>query len=330
MPSRAGARTVDDRTSPPSMTAQPRVLFIGGLGRSGSTLLERLLGQVDGVQTLGEIVHLWVRGISRNETCGCGVPFLTCPFWEQVGQLAFGGWAQVDVADVVAMREHVDRLRHVPAVLTRPGAEVDRYVGMFRAIYDAVHQVSGARVIVDSSKHPSLAYCLRTDKSLDLRAVHIVRDPRAVAYSWAKTVERPEAGDEEQFMNRYTPSRAAALWTGENVAMSALSKLGVPVIRLHYEALVADPTRQLRRVLDFAGLPADAGLPVVDHRATLRPNHTVSGNPLRFHNGPLDIRRDDAWLTHLRPRDRRVVSAMTAGLRGLYKVRRGSNGAGPS
>jgi hypothetical protein len=321
MPSRAGVRPVTDRTSPPPMTSSPRVLFIGGLGRSGTTLLERLLGQIDGVQTLGETVHLWVRGITRDETCGCGLPFHECPFWTEVGQIAFGGWSQVDVADVMAMRSHVDRMRRVPRVVARPGAEVHRYAGMFRSIYQAAHQASGASLIVDSSKHPSMAYCLRTQKDLDLRVVHVVRDPRAVAYSWAKTVERPEAGVEEQFMNRYTPARAAALWTGENAAMSGLARLGVPLIRLNYEDLVADPHAALRRLLDFADMPPDIHIPIDGHRATLRSNHTVSGNPLRFATGELEIRRDDEWLTKLGRRDRAVVSAMTAPLRLAYRGR---------
>ncbi|HEY2794503.1 MAG TPA: sulfotransferase, partial [Micromonosporaceae bacterium] len=36
-----------------------RVVFLGGLGRSGTTLLERILGEVPGVCALGELVHLW-------------------------------------------------------------------------------------------------------------------------------------------------------------------------------------------------------------------------------------------------------------------------------
>ena len=32
-----------------------KVLFIGGYGRSGSTLLDRLLGQIDGFVSVGEV-----------------------------------------------------------------------------------------------------------------------------------------------------------------------------------------------------------------------------------------------------------------------------------
>ena len=58
--------------------APVRVLFIGGLGRSGSTLLDRMLGQLDGVWSVGELVHIWQRGLQENNLCGCGRRFRDC------------------------------------------------------------------------------------------------------------------------------------------------------------------------------------------------------------------------------------------------------------
>ena len=46
---------------------------------------------------------------------------------------------------------------------------------------------------MDASKHASLAFCLRTEPAIDLRVMHLVRDPRAVAYSWTRPLKRPEA-----------------------------------------------------------------------------------------------------------------------------------------
>ena len=46
-----------------------RVLYLGGLGRSGSTVIERLTGQLPGVCAVGELVHLWDRGVTDGERC---------------------------------------------------------------------------------------------------------------------------------------------------------------------------------------------------------------------------------------------------------------------
>ena len=95
------------------------MLYLGGLGRSGSTLIERLIGQLPGVCPVGELVHLWERGITEGERCGCGEPFRECPFWQQVGKAAFGGWDEVEVSRVAALRARVDRNRFIPALARR-------------------------------------------------------------------------------------------------------------------------------------------------------------------------------------------------------------------
>src|SRR5690606_14695161 len=89
-----------------------RVVFIGGLGRSGTTLLERLLGQLPGVVPLGEITHLWERDLVGDEMCACGATFSYCEFWQRIGKAAFGSWDEVDVERLAALKATVDRTRH--------------------------------------------------------------------------------------------------------------------------------------------------------------------------------------------------------------------------
>jgi Sulfotransferase family len=290
-------------------------VFIGGLGRSGSTLLERLLGQGEDLQALGETVHLWTRGIVNDERCGCGQPFSSCEFWSEVGATAFGGWSEVDVERVESLRHDVDRLRRVPMLLAGRGSGLRAYTDYYAQLYAAAHATGQAEWLVDSSKHPSLAHCLRTRPDIDLRVVHVVRDPRAVAYSWTRVVARPEATSDTSdraFMTTYSPARTAMLWNAENLAIEALRMRRVPVHRVRYEDFVAQPAATLDDVLDFIALTPDRDHPTVtDGVAFLEATHTASGNPMRFTTGPVEIRRDDAWRTGLPARDRRLVGALT-------------------
>ena len=48
-----------------------------GSGRSGSTLITTVLGQLDGCFAAGELRYLWQRGMVDNRPCGCGAPFVT-------------------------------------------------------------------------------------------------------------------------------------------------------------------------------------------------------------------------------------------------------------
>ncbi|MGW4957742.1 sulfotransferase [Nonomuraea sp. NPDC004186] len=287
-----------------------RVIYLGGLGRSGTTLLERLLGELPGVVALGEVVHLWERSVLAGEPCGCGVAFPDCPFWRQVGERAFGGWSPALAGKVLTLRSRVDRTRRIARIAHPDLAE---YVQAYRLLYEA----AGAPVVIDSSKHASLACCL-VAAGVDVRIVHVVRDPRAVAHSWARTVRRPEDG---RPMTRWRPAHTAVHWTAQNAALELLPGRGARVTRVRYEDLLAAPGPTLSSLALGLGL-AEPELPFLDGRtAWLGPSHTASGNPMRFHVGRIELRRDDAWVTGLQDGDRRVVNALTWPLRARYGYR---------
>jgi UDP-N-acetylglucosamine transferase subunit ALG13 len=299
---------------------RPRVLYLGGFGRSGSTLVERVLGQVPGVTALGEVVHLWARGALADERCGCGEPFSACEVWRRVGKSAYGGWDAVDASAVEALRASVDRLRLVPRLLA-PGTSpsfrrrVDSLVRVLDRFYAAAQEVSGASVLVDSSKHASYAFVLR-HVAVDLRVVHVVRDSRGVAHSWSKRVLKPEAVGEEAYMPTYSAAESSLWWALNNVLFDVLARVGVPVLRLRYEDLLHDPRGSVRRIVEFAGLdPEDEALAHLGDRSVeLVTDHTVAGNPMRFTTGRLELRVDEAWRAALPPRHRRTVTALTAPL----------------
>jgi hypothetical protein len=305
------------------------VLYLGGLGRSGTTLLERLLGAAPGVCAAGELVHLWQRGIVANERCGCGEPFADCPFWRQAGQAAFGGWAAVDTRRVARLAAAVDRSRFIPGLaspLPRLGRRpaLAEYTSYYQRLYAGIAAASGAGVVIDSSKHASLAFCLRWRQDLDLRVVHVVRDSRAVAHSWARQVCRPDAAA-GSYMTRYSPAVSAVQWNTQNAAVALLGRRGVPVLLVRYEDLTAGPAATVDRIAAFAGLPgrpAAAG-PAIGRDASgwwaeLGPAHTVSGNPMRFTTGRLPIRADERWRDAMPAADRHTVTALTLPLLARY------------
>ena len=311
---------------PPPVETHPvpedpiRVLFIAGLGRSGSTLLDRILGQVPGCCNIGEASQTW-RNITRSVRCGCGERPQQCPFWTAVIERAFGSWDRFDAPGIFAMQRAVDRTRFLPLLMGpyQPAPFAARLAGyseQLASFYRAVAAVSGASVIVDSGKHTSTAYLLRHVPGVDLRVVHLVRDPRGVAYSWSKDVRKSPYGDAGQ-MDRLRPGATARGWLVHNLLLSGLPLAGIPSLLLRYEDFVAAPLQGLRDLASFVGLPAEsAKVPLVNDSAVdfAEPDHTLAGNPLRFHFGKVPIRADEAWRNELRPRDRRLVEILTAPL----------------
>lgn len=283
-----------------------RVIIIGGLGRSGATLLARLLGELPGVVALGDGSQLW-RRVHEGGRCGCGEPWRGCGFWCAVGEAAFGGWDAVDVDRVLELRRRVERAWALPGlVLDRPQPEARAYAAYHRRVYAAASRIAGARVVIVSAEHSALPWSLR-QTGLDLRVVHLVRDPRAVAHSGAGPVGRPGHA-----------AATALRWNLHNTALSLLSRRGTPLFRLRYEALVAQPTAALRDLVEFAGVGATADLSFVGRSTvTLGPSHFATGDPPAFTVLPLQ-RDGDRWRRDLAPRQRRLVGAVCAPLMPAY------------
>lgn len=300
-----------------------RLLSIVGLGRSGSTLLERLLGQVEGVFPVGELTYLWERGVLRDELCGCGEPFSSCPFWSDVGSAAYGGWDHALARTVIEQREQVQRRRYVP-MLARPRRyprfqqRLTEYVSLIEPLYIAIKEVSQAELIVDSSKLLSYSTLLASVPCLDVTRLHLVRDSRSVAHAWTRSVVRPETGDRRELMPTFSTRRTALEWLVDNWSYELLQDGDGLFIR--YEDLATDPARVVGSILQH--LNTAAQLDLDGNRAWLRASHTISGNPMRFQSGQIEIRLDDRWRTEMRRRDQALVTTLTYPLLRRYRYRR--------
>ncbi|MCY7396866.1 MAG: sulfotransferase [Nocardioides sp.] len=294
-----------------------KVLYIVGVGRSGSTLLERMLGAVPGSVNAGEVNAIFSRVASQDQRCGCGEPFSRCPFWCAVGERAFGGWSSVS-RRMASLQPRVVRQRHVPQMVTGlAGAtyrrELAEYVDVHHRLYRAISSVSGAEVVVDASKSTAQLFALRRVEGLDLRVVNLVRDSRGVANSWSKAgVVKPQSTDGST-MGTYPPHRLAVLWAALQLECAVLSSAAPHAARVRYEDLVACPRPTLERALSDVGLaPTEQALDHVGERSVvLDPSHGVAGSRTRFATGRIELELDDAWRSVLPAGARRVVTAVT-------------------
>lgn len=306
-----------------------RVLFIAGWGRSGSTLLDRLLGQTSGTVSVGELREVWGRGVLEDRLCGCGESFSACPFWISVGQKAFGGWDTAEASWMSSARPSLDRPWHVPLLLMPALARgayrrrFDRYVQTLSALYAAVADVSGEQVVIDSSKIASHALMLRA-ACLSPRVLHLVRDSRGVMHSWRKSVQRPDSADEPDLMLRYGVVSGCLRYLYYNV-MAHVVALVLPYRRIRYEDAVVSPGEAVRTALEQAGLPVDE--PAITRLSSgevdMTVTHSVDGNPMRFDIGSVSIRLDDAWRRELALPTQKLIMALTFPLLVRYGYLRG-------
>lgn len=303
------------------------MLYITGSGRSGSTLLERVLGGIPGFVNVGELIELFRWVAPSDEKCGCGQPFSGCAFWGEVGRLAYGGWTPEKVSAIASLQRRVARQRRLPQLLTRPrgrgiGPDLAEYQEQYRRLYAAICEVSGASVVVDASKWPAQGLALAWSPDLDVRLLHLVRDVRGVAFSWAKSgVERPHAAGERATMAVHPVAKTAARWSAFQTEAEVIGRVVPHYQRLRYEDLVGAPAPTVLETLDRLGLPQPAS--ALGHldgsTATLGTSHGIGGNPSRFRTGAQELRLDEKWRSSMSTRDRRTATVV--GLAGLARYR---------
>lgn len=302
----------EGRPTPP----RAPVLYIAGTGRSGSTLLARLLGVHDGFLAVGELRYLWERGLAANHLCGCRAPFRSCPFWDEVLTRAFGGMEQAEKLDVPRLALAVDRVRHVPSLMVeglRPAPFrrlLADYGSILSSLYASILEVARGSVVVDSSKDASYAFVLDAVDGLDVSFVHLVRDSRAVAHSWTRRRHRPEIHWTTEHMLQRPAVRSGFKWNQHQALVEALRLTRSRFTRLRYEDLVDDTDASIARLAALT-VPAASSPPFAQGRAPFP--HNISGNPIRFAQ-PAPVLADDEWRTALGLRDRRAVTLVTAPL----------------
>ena len=294
-----------------------KVLYVAGWGRSGSTILTNILGQVDGFVSVGEINFLWKHGLIENRLCGCGAPFRECEQWTRALSGAFSRLDGVDPHRMVRFQEEGVRTRHVPLMMAPWGrrylrSRLGEYLGNLERLYGAILDSTGGRVIVDSSKFPSYGYTLGMLPNVEMYVVHLIRDPRAVSYSWLKKKLQPDKEGGQGYMHQFDPVKSSLMWDAWNVFTEALwGRTSQRYMRLRYEDFVRSPRRTVERILGMVGEDVPR-LPFAgEHEAELGVSHTISGNPNRFTTGTVELRPDEEWKSRMKARDKALVTALT-------------------
>ena len=299
-----------------------KVLYILGSGRNGSTVLGDVLGSAPGLGHVGELHWVWDRGAGENRPCGCGEPFADCPFWQKVLQ----GIADVEPADSAERA----RLRHAtlegfaPLRFSGPGwtkrvlPQQRSYLNVTERLYRSIADVADVDIIVDSSKRPIYGRAIMRLEGIEVYMVHLVRDSRAVAFSWRRkkvNPDRPDGG----LMARYPAWKSALGWAVWNTMGEYLGwRNRARFLRIRYEDFVRQPQHVLEEIGQFVGADVTAALSGPSE-VTPVPNHSISGNPSKFDKGAVRLREDREWAVAMERNDFWITTILTWPLLLLYR-----------
>lgn len=304
----------------------PSLLYICGSGRSGSTLLDMLLGGHSAISAVGELSNLYfyARHRTKSDMCTCGRHVLDCPFWiavnREVRELrpdlpdpAISGLITADPR-LEALRDHSGRWTKGPAAprrsriregiliagssrLLRLAASVSSEaalhwrIGLDRhVIYEAIRRAHGTPIIVDSTKTAGDMKRVYLARTRPMHLIYLVRDGRAVSHA---RMRRTGCSMEH----------AARTWAAEQRKQRAV-QLSIPskhILHVRYEELCRNPVRVLSEICGTVGLEYEPSM--LDFRGD---RHNIGGNPMRFRSGEDEIKLNERWKQELTDEDLRT------------------------
>lgn len=272
-----------------------QVIYITGAGRSGSTILDRVLGSLPGVGSFNELNNVFEHGFKRNEGCACGQDFQRCSYWGGVAERA--GLDDVTIERGIELSRRFDRTRMFPELYTGVmTARTRRALAEYRTILGRLLSAMGAQAdletIVDSSKMPTRSLVLAGIEGISVRVIHLIRDPRAVASAWRNAKFDP---GKAEAMDRYSVRRTLMFWAARQLLSERLQRK-LPYLRLRYEDFASRPAQALGDIFGFVPGWSNRGSPISpDGEVRLASIHSLSGNPDRFATGVTRISLDQRW-----------------------------------
>ena len=292
--------------------AKRQIIYVTGTGRSGSTLLGSLLAATPGAIHVGEARYIWERGFVHQRLCACGNAFGNCSFWSRVTKRLSPETIKAAPKISRLMRQHI-RLRSDFVSNTTP-VELSLLQTALAELYSAIGEVSGCNVIVDTSKLPTYGKLLQSAVDAEFRILHLTRDPRAAAHSWANPRAVPDKA--ERRMQKLGTFKSSALWTYWNRMAEKTWSGDTNYMHLRFEDLVAWPEASLSRVADWCGLDKEQiaeGIKYTASGVVVRKgaNFGVAGNPNRFSHGEVTLRADDRWHTQMNNKSK-VLATLTS------------------
>lgn len=293
------------------------MIYILGSGRSGSTVIERVLATASRVIATGELHALWRLPLA-DLVCACGMPVALCDFWSEV--LSSAGITPNVLTRLawlehrVVRHRHLVRLRYDPARI-RSDPAIAEFLSLQHQLFTAIRDTGSGEVILDSSKAGPRAFILAA--GCDVQLLHLHRAAGDVIASWRRPKVDPATG---ALMRRPGLGGAMTEWIKAQHAARMLNAWPRSS-RIDYADFAMAPRPTLQDALStvFPGL-VDT-IQWRDDRTVAAPTvyHSILGNPDRFSRDDIVIRpRHATERAALSRREALVLRAIDRTLGRLY------------
>ncbi|MFZ2446364.1 MAG: sulfotransferase [Syntrophobacteraceae bacterium] len=287
----------------------PHIIYIAGYGRSGSTLLDRILSQHGSVLSSGEMCNALKKLQTPDELCSCGETISACPTWRPVSERVLSWMREAGVSSdqMIAIHGKLEKwksllrwflFRRPPAMTPR---DRDLYLRFESVLFSEFSRSQGGcKYVVDSSKTAGFearAVALEMLAAMPVRVIHLVRDPRGVLNSQVKGAnDKLEKG--LRVSKRLAGLRTPLKWIEANLAAAAVATLigRHKVCRVRYEDLMEKPGETITKLCRFLGIEPEPIIEAMGKAVLPRNGHFISGNRMRLKPTRLEPKRNTTEL----------------------------------
>jgi hypothetical protein len=261
----------------------------------------------------GEL-SFFARGWLIGDYCSCGQPLLSCSFWKEVQSEWLRRTGMTSLETYWHLQQKCERYRRLPLVLTKfvtaPGI-FQQYRMSTVELYKVIQDISGACIIVDSSKNPVRALLLAGMPEIDLRLVFLVRDARGYAWSRMKAFEK----NHKAGLGRSTTSMAVWKSTLQWIAISLFSECVLRKVNnyilIRYEDLISDTQQVLSEIGKFINMELSPVTRLIARGDELEIKHISAGNRLRMKK-KIRLKKQETWQMHMSA-NKKITSWILAG-----------------
>ena len=303
----------DDSSWGQSHTKLPLV-YILSTGRSGSTLLDVLLGAQPACWTLGEF-HLLDIGVGKQMQCGCHAELGQCDFWGPILQrvrrtmsfpIGYFRSGRHPNGKVVRWPLLPSLLMGRPLRSQRPAASAyaaSNLAALEEIRYATEQKQEKVSWFIDASKDPYRLLWLEASGHFDIRVIHLIRRPEGFVHNMMRSANAQGASAVIKYTGR---------WLVDNIiSLTLLRRMFVPkaIKTIHYEDLATSPDAVIGDLCHWLDVPFDD---TRTESTRCDANHGIAGNRPRWDT--LDVNLEETWRTTMPAFQQSLVSALAAPL----------------
>jgi hypothetical protein len=279
------------------------VIYITSLGRSGSTLLDLMIGRHSLVESVGEI-DAFDQWVDSNLLCSCQETMADCSYWNEIRQNLPGNEA--------FRIGYLSKAQRTKSLVLKPSSqEAKAYSLPNHHLFSSILKNTSKKIILDSSKRVQRLRYLISSDLFDLKVIHLVRNGNAVVNSYKRASERPEFTSGKTTVPG-SPLQTSTRWVLYNLLAQKLGRHLGPerYIRVRYEDVALRPEEEVRKICSRFGLTYEEGL----LNPTTQSIHNISGSRWRFKSEQkVEVKIDERWRRELSQRDK-LTFAVVGGL----------------